>query len=170
MSNKKEKTFDDFMRAEGCEIDWSVLMKEDILKKYVINEIFSDGYERFVMVEEIEENARLNVHFLEYDEYLENGKESRKKKKGDILEGNISIELVTFSQKVDEDLTHHQEIYKSSHIEAIIEVAQIIDEYSIYAFSSLLDDIILIKFENAVSYIVGDRVFVIGSLELSEVT
>lgn len=140
------------------------------MKKYVINEIYSDGYERFVMVEEIEKNVRLNVHFLEYDEYLEYGKKSRKKKTGDILEGNISIELVTFSQKVDEDLVHHQEINKCSHIEAIIEVAQIIDEYSIYAFSSLLDDVILIEFENAVRYIVGDRVFVIGSLKLSETT
>ena len=138
------------------------------MKKYVINEIYSDGYERFVMVEDLEKNVKLNVHFLEYDEYLENGEESRKKKKGDILEGNISIELVTFSQKVDEDLTHRQEIYKSSHIEAIIEVAQIIDEYSIYAFSSILDDNILIEFEKAVSYIVGERVLVSGSLELSE--
>ena len=47
---------------------------------------------------------------------------------------------------------------------------QIIDEYSLYAFSSLSDDIILIEFENAVNYIIGDRVFVIGSLELSEIT
>lgn len=44
------------------------------------------------------------MYVLEYDEYLENDKESRKKKRGDILEGNISIEQVTFSQKVDEDI------------------------------------------------------------------
>lgn len=138
------------------------------MKKYVIDEIYSDGYERFVMVEDLEKNVKLNVHFLEYDEYLENGEKSRKKKKGDILEGNISIDLVSFSQKVDKDLTHRQEIYKSSHIEAIIEVAQIIDEYSIYAFSSIFDGNILIEFEKAVSYIVGERVLVIGSLELSE--
>ena len=141
---------------------------ETKMKKYIINEIYSDGYERFAVVEEIEKNVKLYVHFLEYDEYLENGEESRKKKKGDILEGDISIELVTFSQKVEENLTHHQEIYNSSDIKAIIEVAQIIDEYSIYAFSSILDDNILIEFEMAISYIVGERVLVIGSLELSE--
>lgn len=138
------------------------------MKKYIINEIYSDGYERFAMVEEVGKDVKITVHFLEYDEYLENSEESQKKKKGDILEGDISIELVTFSQRVDEDLIHHQEIQKSPHIEAIIEVAQIIDEYSVYALSSILDDKVLIELENAVSYKVGERVLVIGSLELSE--
>lgn len=138
------------------------------MKKYVINEIYSDGYERFAIIEKTEKVVKINVHFLEYDEYLENSEESTKKKKGDILEGDISIELVTFSQKVDEELRHHQEIKKSPHIKAIIEVAQIINEYSIYALSSIVDDNILIEFENAVSYKVGERVLVIGSLELSE--
>lgn len=138
------------------------------MKKYIINEIYSNGYERFAMIEEVGKDVKINVHFLEYDEYLENSEESQKKKKGDILEGDISIELVTFSQKVDEELTHHQEIQKSPHIEAIIEVTQIIDEYSVYALSSILDDKVLIEFENAVSYKVGERVLVVGSLELSE--
>lgn len=82
------------------------------MKKYVINEIYSDGYERFAMIEEVGKDVKINVHFLEYDEYLENSEEPQKKKKGDILEGEISIELVTFSQKVEEDISHHQEIQK----------------------------------------------------------
>lgn len=138
------------------------------MKKYIINEIYSNGYERFAMIEEVGKDVKINVHFLEYDEYLENSEESQKKKKGDILEGDISIELVTFSQKVDEELTYHQEIQKSPHIKAIIEVTQIIDEYSVYALSSILEDKVLIEFENAVSYKVGERVLVVGSLELSE--
>lgn len=138
------------------------------MKKYIINEIYSNGYERFAMIEEVEKDVKMKVHFLEYDEYLENSEESQKKKKGNILEGDIAIELVTFSQKVDEELTHHQAIQKSPHIEAIIEVTQIIDEYSVYALSSILDDKVLIGFENAVSYKVGERVLVVGSLELRE--
>ena len=138
------------------------------MKKYIINEIYSNGYERFAMIEEVGKDVKMKVHFLEYDEYLENSEESKKKKKGDILEGDIAIELVTFSQKVDEELTHHQAIQKSPHIEAIIEVTQIIDEYSVYALSSILDDKVLIGFENAVSYKVGERVLVVGSLELRE--
>lgn len=135
---------------------------------YVISEIYSDGYERFAMIEDVEKNIKVNVHFLEYDEYLESGEKSQKKKKGDTLDGDISIQLVTFSRKADEALIHRQKIQKSPHIEAIIEVDQIIDEYSIYALSTISDRDILIEFENAVSYKVGERVLVIGSLELSE--
>ena len=40
---------------------------------YVISEIYSDGYERFAMIEDVEKNIKVNVHFLEYDEYLESG-------------------------------------------------------------------------------------------------
>ena len=135
---------------------------------YVISEIYSDGYERFAMIEDVEKNIKVNVHFLEYDEYLESGEKSQKKKKGDTLDGDISIQLVTFSRKADEALIHRQKIQKSPHIEAIIEVDQIIDEYSIYARSTISDCDILIEFENAASYKVGERVLVIGSLELSE--
>lgn len=138
------------------------------MKKYKINTIYSEGYERFAIIEGIEQEVKLTVHFLEYDEYLENGEESKKKKKGDIMEGDISIELVTVSEKVDKELIYRQEIQKSSHIEAIIEVVQIISDYSVYAFSSILNDNILIEFESTVKYNVGDRVSVIGSLEMSE--
>ena len=136
------------------------------MKKYIINMIYADGYDRCAIIEGIEHDVKLKVHFLEYDEYLENGEESEKKKKGDILEGDISIGLVTVSEKVDKELMHYQEIRKSSHIEAIVEVAQIINEDSIYAFSSILNDNVLIEFESAVEYNVGDRIFIIGSLEM----
>ena len=136
------------------------------MKQYIINAIYADGYERFATIEGIGNDVKLNVHFLEYDEYIENGEEPEKKKKGDILEGDISIELVTVSEKVDKELIHHQAIQKSPHIEAVIEVAQIIDEYSLYAFSSMLDTAILIEFESGVEYKVGDRVLVSGELEI----
>lgn len=137
------------------------------MKKYVINEIYSDGYERFAIIEG-GEDIKLNVHFLEYDEYLENSEKSQKKNKGDVLEGEISIELVSFRRKVDKELCHYQEMQNASHIEAVVEVAQIIDKYSIYALSSILDDNILIEFESAIDCKVGERYFVAGSLELSE--
>ena len=138
------------------------------MKRYIFNEIYSDGYERFALINELGKNEKIMVHFLEYDEYLENGDVSQKKKKGDILVGRLSIELVTFNKKVDEELRHCQEIKNSPHIEAIIEVVQIVDEYSVYARSSLSDENVLIEFEGSISYKVGERVAVIGSLELNE--
>lgn len=137
---------------------------------YVINEIYSDGYERFAIIEDIGKHIKKNVHFLEYDEYLESSENSQKRTNGDILDGDLSIQLITFSRKVDvkETLIHFQKTQNSPHIEAVIEATQIIDEYSMYALSTVSDSNILVEFENTVSYKVGDRVLVIGSLELNE--
>ena len=137
---------------------------------YVINEIYSDGYERFAIIEDIGKHIKINVDFLEYDEYLESSENSQKRTNGDILDGDLSIQLITFSRKVDvkETLIHFQKIQNSPHIEAVIEATQIIDEYSMYALSTVSDSNILVEFENTVSYKVGDRVLVIGSLELNE--
>lgn len=137
---------------------------------YVINEIYSDGYERFAIIEDIGKHIKINVHFHEYDEYLESSENSQKRTNGDILDGDLSIQLITFSRKVDvkETLIHFQKIQNSPHIEAVIEATQIIDEYSMYALSTVSDSNILVEFENTVSYKVGDRVLVIGSLELNE--
>ena len=101
---------------------------------------------------------------------MESSENSQKRTNGDILDGDLSIQLITFSRKVDvkETLIHFQKIQNSPHIEAVIEATQIIDEYSMYALSTVSDSNILVEFENTVSYKVGDRVLVIGSLELNE--
>ena len=138
------------------------------MRKYVISEISTDGYERFAVIQVSGEDVKLSVHFLEYDEFLENGEESSKKKKGDILEGDLSIKLVSSSKKIDEELRYYQKIQKSSHIEAVVEVGQVIDKYSLYALSSVLEDRILIEFESEIDYQKGDRILIIGSLEMNE--
>ena len=56
----------------------------------------------------------------------------------------------------------------SPSINAVIEITQIIDAYSIYAVSSILDNNIRIEFESAINYKVGERILVVGSLELNE--
>ena len=138
------------------------------MRKYVINEIVTDGYERFAVIQLGGQDVKLNVHFLECDEFLEKCEVSSKKKKGDILVGDLSVELVSFSKKIDEELRYYQKIQRSSHIEAVVEVAQVIDEYSLYARSSILEDSILIEFESAIDYQRGDRILIIGSLEMNE--
>lgn len=136
------------------------------MTKYEIKELHVDGYERFAFVREMRKDIQMCVHFIEYDEYIENGKVSRKRKKGDLLEGNISIELVTHSRKADEGLSHCQDIQGSPHIKAIVEVTRVKDVDSFYARSSLSEDDILVAFENVVNYRAGEKVFVMGSLEL----
>ena len=76
--------------------------------KYIIKKIHSDGYERVAVVKSTVGDINLSVHFFEYDEYLEPDAESQKKKIGDLLEGNVSIGLVTYTQKADKELFHCQ--------------------------------------------------------------
>ena len=63
---------------------------------------------------------------------------------------------------------HKQVIDNSSHIEAVVEVSRIIDNYSVYVFSSISTDEVLVEFESEVDYKEGDRVFIEGSLEINE--
>ena len=129
----------------------------------------SDLYERIALIERIDNGEKFTVHFLEYDEYLDSGGESTKRKVGDVLEGDISIDLVSISRNMDKEIMHQQTIEKSSHIEAIVEVFQVIDDYSIYAFSSISNDKILVEFEDMVNYCENDIVFIEGSLEMNEI-
>lgn len=80
----------------------------------------------------------------------------------ELVDGIISGKYL----QVDETLLALNDEY----VEAVIEVTQIIDKYSVYALSSVLDGNVLIEFENEVNYKVGERVLIVGSLELSEIS
>ena len=136
------------------------------MDKFVINEIYTDGYERYAVVQISEQERKICVHFLEYDEFLENNKETSKRKIGDFLEGELSISLVCASKKVYEEFDYYQKIPKSSHIEAVVEVVKVVDEYSLKVRSSILPGNIMIEFETSADYKAGDRIWVSGSLEL----
>ena len=135
--------------------------------KYLINEIIVDGYERFAVVQNNKREEQLCVHFLEYDEFIEHQRGTRKKKVGDVLDGKLSIQLVSSSKKVDEAFSYNQKIAKSSHIEAVVEVVQVIAADSVHVLSSIVPEWILVEFENEVDYKVGDRIRVVGSLEIN---
>lgn len=137
------------------------------MEKYVINEIYPDGYERIAIITSLDCTTNYTVHFLEYDEYIENIAELQKRKAGDLLEGEISVELVSDAEKVDNEIRHKQTIPKSSHIEAVVQVCQVINEYSVYVNSSISAGRILVDFEHAVDYQEGDIIFIKGSLEMN---
>ncbi len=138
------------------------------MKKYIINKLFVDGYERIAVVRGVECDANYIVHFLEHDEYLSNCEKTEKKHVGDMIEGNLSITMVSVSDKVDLELMHQQGIKDSSHIEAVVEMCEAVDDYSIYANSTITNEKILIEFENVASYSEGDKIRIEGSLEIFE--
>ena len=133
--------------------------------RYVIREINSEGYERFVLIEG-EGHKKINVHFLEYDEFLEEDEKTRKRKIGDVIEGEISIQLITASQRVNEELSYQQKIKSSPHIEAVVEVVKVMNGFSLYALSAMQEKSILIEFETPTDYKVGERIWISGELEL----
>ncbi len=131
----------------------------------VIQNIITDGYERFVVVNTIN-NKNLIVHYIEYSEFLEDNEKTALKNIGDIIVSDIKIDLVSNSYITNKKLGFIQEFENSPNIKAIIEVKEVVDEYTIYAQSSLCDESILIEFENKMMYKKYDRVYIEGFLEL----
>ena len=131
----------------------------------VIQNIITDGYERFVVVNIIN-NKNLIVHYIEYSEFLEDNEKTALKNIGDIIVSDIKIDLVSNSYITNKKLGFIQEFENSPNIKAIIEVKEVVDEYTIYAQSSLCDESILIEFENKMMYKKYDRVYIEGSLEV----
>lgn len=136
------------------------------MEKYIIDEIYADGYERFAVVESINTNKKFIVHVLEGDEYIEYGGVSQKRKVGDVIEGEIYIWSVMKDKKVDEDIAHEQLISKSPHIKAVVQVAEVIDNFSAYVRTSILDNNVLVRFMHDVNYVKGDKIYIEGSLEM----
>ncbi len=138
------------------------------MHNYIINNIMGDGYERYVQLERSSDNIVLTAHFFEYGEYLEDKEKSSKKNIGESIDVSFFVDLVTKSNKIYDRLYHRQSIENSSHIEMVVEVEKIVDDYSVLAKSSISDELIKIDFEERVNYKLKDRIWLLGSLELIE--
>lgn len=137
------------------------------MNKYIILDIIHmDGYERCFRIKEMDGAREYIIHFLEYDEYVERGEKTKKRKEGDIIKGKLYIDYVIESKKVISNMNYRQNINRSPHIEAIVKISELIDGSSVYANSLILDEKILIEFENKINYSIGDMVYVNGSLEM----
>lgn len=135
--------------------------------KFEILNIITDGFERFLEIRS-SEGKSVTVHFLEYREYLEEDEKSKAKSVGDVIEGDLWIDQVSNAYICDKDLMHEQSIAHSSHINAVVMVEEVLDEFSIHARTSICDEIILIEFERRIDFQKGDRVYIEGSLEIIE--
>lgn len=135
---------------------------------FIINEIFSDGYERWANVKDLKSGKMLNVYFLEYDEYLEGGV-SKKRQKGDFITGVIKLSSVFLEEaNVEGDLLFKQPIKNSPHLEAIIEVLEVLDGFTIMAYLLDFKDPIEVDFEtNTLEKMkVGAKIKITGTLEV----
>ena len=93
------------------------------MQSYEIEEIYGDGYERWAKIKMDSSLDGVYVHFVEYDEYLENTNVPIKRKKGDSINGILKVGLVTKFKVMDEDRKgYNQFINNSSNITAIATV------------------------------------------------
>ena len=117
------------------------------------------------IINKMEDKKKIIVHFMEYNEYIDDGKKSELRFVGNIIKGKIRIDLVTGSYIKNSELMFKQPYRYSSHIRATVEVKKIVDEFSLYAKTNICDDEILVEFESKVKYGINDRIYVVGSLE-----
>ncbi|MGL5152050.1 MAG: hypothetical protein ACRC7N_15950 [Clostridium sp.] len=137
------------------------------MKSYEIEEIYGDGYERWAKIKIDSSLEGVYVHFIEYDEYLENTNVPIKRKKGDTVNGILKIGLVTKFKVTDENRKgYNQSINNSSNITAIATVKEIDDSDIIVCRIEDLGEGIVVEFEDDVEIEVNTTIEVNGSLEL----
>lgn len=137
------------------------------MKSYEIEEIYGDGYERWAKIKMNRSLEGVYVHFIEYDEYLENTNVPIKRKKGDTVNGILKIGLVTEFKVIDENRKgYNQCINNSSNITAIATVKERDDSDIIVCRIEDLGDDIVVEFEDDVEIEVDTTIEVNGSLEL----
>lgn len=133
------------------------------MKKFEILKIEALVYERFVTVKEIDSNKILNLYFVEYGETIG---ECYRREIGEIIEGEISIWLGNNIKTTSLELMFLQSIENSPHLEAVVEVKQLLDERSFYAISSIQKKQILIEVEEKIDLKEGDRIYLKGELKI----
>lgn len=80
--------------------------------KMIIQNIIADGYERFVVVNTID-NKKLIVHYIEYSEFLNDNDKTELRNIGDTLVAEIRIDLVSHSHITNSELNFIQDIENS---------------------------------------------------------
>lgn len=115
-------------------------------------------------------NREFRVYFYEFNEdTIWNKKETCKKKRkvGDILEGNLFIGWVTQIEKSTSDYMFFQPAKeKFTTIEVVVEITKKINETTFFVKNCIVEREILIKTEMDTNYDVGDRLHLFGSLQI----
>ena len=136
------------------------------MEDYKINITNYMEYDRFANIQN-KKGDKFFVHFIEYDDYSNISNDIMQPYN---IKGTLCIELVCNSKKCDnhEELMYNQTINNSSHINAIVDVKQVLDEYTILASSNIVNYDIVVAFEDKIAYNIGDRIYIEGSLELKQ--
>lgn len=114
--------------------------------RFSILDIWADGYERIAHIRSINSGSEFFVSFIEHDEYIDSGKSS-KRAAGTEIEGNLQIEFVNDFSSSDERPFYCQNTPQSPSIHAVVDVIEVIDDFSIKANLSGYAIPITVEFE-----------------------
>ena len=132
---------------------------------FSILNIWADGYERIAHIRIVNSTKEFFVSFVEHDEYIETGK-STKRMIGDIIRGNLKIEFVMDFGESNEELSYCQSISSSPHIEAVVDLMNVIDSFSIKAHLSDYDTPVIVEFEKQIPTELPTKIALCGELRI----
>ena len=136
------------------------------MEKFIIKKIEADFDERWLRVKKIDDGKEFGIYFMEFSEdvFMMNNI-SMKRKVGDIIEGNLFISWITEFEKTDEELMYVQK-NEYSRIDAVVEITEVINEFTYYAKNSIVDRDIILDMEKDMDLKKGDRIYIEGSLQI----
>ena len=111
------------------------------MEKFIIKKIEADFYERWLRVKKIDDGKEFGIYFVEFSEdvFMMNNI-SIKRKVGDIIEGNLFIAWITEFERTNKELMYVQK-NEYSGIDAVVEITEVINEFTYYAKNSIVDRI-----------------------------
>ena len=136
------------------------------MEKFIIKKIEADFDERWLRVKKIDDGKEFGIYFMEFSEdvFMMNNI-SMKRKVGDRIEGNLFISWITEFEKTDEELTYVQK-NEYDGIDAVVEITEVINEFTYYAKNSIVDRDIILDMEKDMDLKKGDRIYIEGSLQI----
>ncbi len=131
---------------------------------FTVLNIRADGYERTAHI--ISDSAKeFFVSFIAHEEYSETGR-STKIKIGDQIKGTLKIEFVMDFRVSNENLSYRQNIPNSPHIEAVVDVINVIDNFRISAYLRDYDIPVIIEFDRQIPEQLHGRIALCGELRI----
>jgi len=136
------------------------------MEKFIIKKIEADFDERWLRVKKIDDGKEFSIYFMEFSEdvFMMNNI-SMKRKVGDIIEGNLFIAWITEFERTDKELMYVQK-NEYDGIDAVVEITEVINEFTYYAKNSIVDRDIILDMEKDMDLKKGDRIYIEGSLQI----
>ena len=136
------------------------------MEKFIIKKIEADFDERWLRVKKIDDGKEFGIYFMEFSEdvFMMNNI-SMKRKVGDIIEVNLFISWITEFERTNEELMYVQK-NEYDGIDAVVEITEVINEFTYYAKNSIVDRDIILDMEKDMDLKKGDRIYIKGSLQI----